>query len=197
MGNAAEKFDANAFEIVPKGVTVEVKEKGQAFTNVYVGAGWDFAGNTATDLDLVAAALSGGKLTAQTRLIYFNDRTEPGIQLSEDNRTGEGDGDDENLVIDLSKVESDVDSIAIGVCAYSGADLAGAKNFKFRIVNGKTAADAQVFEVATGGVTAGDTVLHAATLKRANGGWTLENVSKFYQKGNGSAAIKGFAGLFA
>jgi stress response protein SCP2 len=196
---AAEQTISNAltFDIVPKGTTVEIKDKaGQAINNAYVGAGWDM-GDKPVDLDLVAACLSNGKLTATTRLVYFNDRTEPGVTLSEDNRTGAGDGDDESLVLDLSKVESDVDSIAIGVCAYAGADLAAAKNFKLRIVNGLTAADPQVLEVQSGNASTGDTVLHAANLKRGTNGWTIENVSAFYKKGNGADAIKGFAGLFA
>jgi len=185
------------FNIVPKGVTVEIKDKaGQSFTSLYVGAGWDMVGKP-VDLDLVGAALSNGKLTAQTRLVYFGDKTEPGITLSEDNRTGAGDGDDESMKIDLSKIESDVDSIAIGVAAYSGADLATAKNFRFRIVNGSTAEDTQVFELQATAATAGDTVLHAANLIKGANGWTIENVSTYHKKGNGADAIKGFAGLFA
>ena len=184
-------------QIVPKGITVEVKDKaGATFNDIYVGAGWDMVGS-AVDLDLVGACLVDGKLTAQTRLVYFGDKTENGVTLSEDNRSGAGDGDDESMVIDLSKVDADVNSIAIGVCAYSGSDLAAAKNFHFRIVNGKTANDVQVFDVKVDDATTGDTVLHAANLKRGANGWEIENVSKFYKKGNGSASIQGFAGLFA
>lgn len=185
------------FDIVEKGVSVAIKDKaGQAFTSLYVGAGWDMVG-APVDLDLVAACLVNGKLTAQTRLVYFGDKTEPGVTLGEDNRSGAGDGDDENIVIDLTKVEPDVDSIAIGVAAYSGADLAAAKNFHFRIVNGTNAADPQVFDVKTTDAQTGDTVLHAANLKRGAEGWTIENVSTFHKKGNGRDAIKGFAELFA
>lgn len=185
------------FAIVSKGVTMDIKDKsGQTFTNLYIGAGWDMVGK-AVDLDLVAACLTGGKLISQTRLVYFGDRNEPGVQLSEDNRSGAGDGDDESIRLDLSQIEADVDSIAIGIAAYAGADLAAAKNVHFRIVNGKNASDTQVFDVPMNQASSGDTVLHAATLKRAEGGWTIENVSTFYKKGNGGDAIKGFANLFA
>lgn len=183
-------------QVVEKGMSFDIKDKaGTGFTNVYVGAGWDFDGHP-VDLDLVAACLSNGHLKSQTRLVYFGDRTEPGVQLSEDNTTGEGDGDDENLVIDLSKVESDVDSIAIGVAAYSGTDLSTVKNFSFRICNGANGDAPQVFELKALGGAKGDTVLHAANLKRGANGWSLENVTAFYKSGNGSDAIKGFANLF-
>lgn len=200
MNQAAAQEQTSApltFDIVPKGVTVDIKDKaGQSFTSLYVGAGWDMVGEP-VDLDLVGACLTKGKLIAQTRLVYFGDRTEPGVNLSEDNRTGEGDGDDENMIIDLSQVEADVDTIAIGVAAYSGIDLAAAKNFTFRIVNGRKAEDVQVFEVHAEKADAGDTVLHAVNLKRGENGWTIENVSAFHKCGNGSAAIQGFANLFA
>lgn len=187
------------FDIVPKGIEVEIKDKqGEAFTKMYIGAGWDTDGGSAVDLDLVAACLVDGKLTAQTRLVYFGDRDEPGIRLSEDNTTGEGDGDDENMVIDLTQVEADVNSIAIGLVAYSGADLSSAKNVHFRIVNGSNENDPQVFDITIDmSARSGDTVLHAANLKRGANGWTIENVTTFHQKGTGQDAVKGFAGLFA
>lgn len=187
------------FDIVAKGVEVEIKDKqGAAFTKLYIGAGWDTAAGAAVDLDLVAACLTGGKLTAQTRLVYFGDKDEPGIRLSEDNTTGEGDGDDENMVIDLTQVEADVDSIAIGLVAYAGADLSSAQNVHFRIVNGSNENDPQVFDVTIDmAARSGDTVLHAANLKRGANGWMIENVTTFHQKGTGNDAVKGFAGLFA
>lgn len=187
------------FQIVEKGTTVEIKDKaGAAFTNVYVGAGWDMGANP-VDLDLVGACLANGKLTDQTRLVYFGDKTEPGVTLSEDNTSGAGDGDDESLVIDLTKVENDVTEIAIGVAAYSGADLTSASNFHLRIVNGKDASGVQLFDAKMDNAKSGDTVLLAGFLKRSAAGatdWKFENTSEFYARGNKSDAIKGFAELF-
>jgi len=186
-------------QIVPKGETIAIKDKsGVAFTGLYVGAGWDMVG-APVDLDLVAACLINGKLVAggTGRLVYFGDKTENGVTLGADNRSGEGDGDDESIVIDLTKVDAEVDSIALGVVAYSGSDLAASKNVHFRVCNGSVTTDPQVFDVKMENASTGDTVLHAATLKRGADGWTIENVSKFYQKGNGTQAVQGFANLFA
>lgn len=191
-------MSADDFVIVEKGQTLEIKDKaGKALTNVYLGAGWDFTGSP-VDLDLVAACLdANGKLTAQTRLVYFGDKTEPGIQLSEDNRSGEGDGDDESLVIDLAKVEADVHKIAFGIVAYAGADLSTAKNVHFRVVDGVDASGTQVLEVPVSSAAAKQTVLHAGNIVRDGASWKIENVSAFHEKGNGSDAIKGFAKLFS
>lgn len=188
------------FDIVEKGASLEIKDKesGAAIKQLYVGAGWDVSGE-GVDLDLVAACLIGGKLVqgGTGRLVYFGDKTEPGVQLSADNTTGEGEGDDENITFDLDKVEADVDSIAIGIAAYKGADLSSAANVKFRGVNGLVGTGAQLFEAPMQSAAAGDTVLHAVTLKRGANGWTLENVGIFHKKGQGKAAIEGFASLFA
>lgn len=186
------------FQIVEKGVPFAIKDKstGQAITSLYVGAGWDMDGSKAVDLDLVAACLVDGKLTAQTRLVYFNDKTEPGVTLGADNRTGEGEGDDENIVFDLSKVEPDVNEIAIGLVAYSGADLSSAKNVHFRGCNGPDGTAPQVFDVPMTNAQAGDTVLYAARLRRGPDGWTVENVGTFTKAGAGTAAVQGFANQF-
>lgn len=187
------------FQVVEKGQSFPVKDKaGVALTKVYIGAGWAKPAGQAVDLDLVGALLVNGKLTNPTRIVYYGDKTEPGVQLSADNQTGEGDGDDENMTIDFSQVEADVTEIAVGVVAYKGADLSTAKEVVFRIVNGTKATDAQVMEVKVAeGAKAGDTVVYGAKFVRGTDGWTLENVSQFFAKGCGADTIKGWAGLFA
>lgn len=190
------------FDIVEKGLTLDIvnKETNKPITNVYVGAGWDMMGDTPVDLDLIGALLSKGKLVGQSRLVYFGNKTVPGATLSADNLTGEGDGDDESMVIDMTKLESDVDGVALGVVAYSqGVKLSAVQNFKFRIVNGTTANEEQVLEVSVPNSQekATATVLHAVTLnKGVNGMWTITNVSSYLDKGNGRDAVLGFANLF-
>jgi len=185
------------FQIVEKGETLEIKNKqGKSIAEVYIGAGWDFTGQP-VDLDLVAACLDKhGKLTKQTRLVYFGDRNEPGIQLSEDNRSGKGDGDDESLVLKLADVEADVHTIAFGIVAYAGADLSSAANVHFRVVEGLRESGDQLLDVPVTKAAAGQTVLHAGNLVRGENGWSVENVSRFEAAGNGSDAINGFAKLF-
>lgn len=163
--------------------------------NFYFGAGWDNP-NGPVDLDIVCCLLRGGKLTQQSDLVYYGNRTAPGVQLSEDNQTGDGDGDDEDIVIMTGDVPADVDSIAIGLAAYAGADLSNAPNPHFRACDGTEESSEQIADVKAGDGAAGDTVLHAFTLTRAADGWTLTNVGDFHAKGSGSECINGFAGLF-
>jgi stress response protein SCP2 len=158
-------------DIIEKGTTFElsVKSKQDNGGTYYFGAGWDNP-NGPVDLDIVCAVLHDGKITGNDDLVYFGNKTAPGVTLSEDNTTGEG--------------------------AYSGADLHGAPNAHFRVCDGDQESSEQIGDVVMGDATAGDTVLVAFALNRTDAGWTLENKSELHQKGQGSGAIQGFGSLY-
>ena len=98
-------------QIIEKGQSFDltVMSKRAAPDKFYFGAGWDTKDGKAVDLDIVAVVLRGGKLTQQSDFIYFGNKQTTGVQLSEDNTTGEGDGDDEDIVIDTSALDADVE----------------------------------------------------------------------------------------
>lgn len=162
----------------------------------YFGAGWDNP-NGPVDLDIVCALLVAGKLTSNANFVYFGNRNAPGVALSEDNQTGDGDGDDEDIVINTSEVPSDVDQIVVGLAAYAGADLHSAPNPHFRVCDGSEETSVQIGDVTvTGGAANGDTVLVAFTLTRGASGWSLKNNAEFHKMGQGTDAIHGFGSLF-
>jgi len=185
-------------DIIEKGTTFElsVKSKQEGPKVFYFGAGWDNP-NGPVDLDIVCALLTDGKLTTNSNLVYFGNRTAPGVSLSEDNTTGEGDGDDEDIVIDTSKINDNIDKIVLGLAAYAGPDLHSAPNTHFRVCDGDNENSEQIGDVVFGSdTTSGDTVLVAFTLMKTSSGWALENNAEFHQKGQGTAAIHGFGSLF-
>ena len=187
------------FEIIEKKAVFEldVMSKQEGPKVYYFGAGWD-NDNGPVDLDIVCALLVDGKLSDQSNFVYFANRDAQGVALSEDNQTGEGDGDDENIVIDTSKIADNVDKIVIGLAAYAGADLSQATNPHFRVCDGAEESSPQIGDVAlSGNAQPGDTVLVAFTLSRGANGWELENNADFHAKGQGSSAIQGFGGLFS
>ncbi len=184
--------------IIEKGATFEldVVSKQEGPKTFYFGAGWDNPTGP-VDLDIVCALLTNGKLASNDNFVYFGNRNAPGVALSEDNTTGEGEGDDEDIVINTELVPADVDKIVIGLAAYAGADLHSAPNPHFRVCDGSQEDSPQIGDVVVGGdASPGDTVLVAFTLIRADGHWTLENNAEFHAKGQGSNAIRGFGGLF-
>ncbi|MDA7930291.1 TerD family protein [Akkermansiaceae bacterium] len=102
-------------------------EKG-AFTGnkYYVGCGWDQASSgPEIDVDLFVVELDkNGAFTGGIDAIaYYNSQTtlSGSVKLSDDNRDGEGDGDDEFAQIDLDKVPADVSALAVCLNIYQGS----------------------------------------------------------------------------
>lgn len=185
-------------QIIEKGTTFEldIVSKQEGAKQYYFGAGWDNP-NGPVDLDIVCAALTDGKLANQSDFVYFGNRNASGIALSEDNTTGEGEGDDESIVIDTGSVAGSVNSIVVGLAAYAGADLHSAPNPHFRVCDGSEESSPQVADVVVGGdAQSGNTVLVAFTLTRGQSGWELKNNAEFHSMGQGGDAIKGFGGLY-
>lgn len=113
--------------------TALVDKDGGALTKVHIGAGWDVNTNGASyDLDIFALLLDGNnKLLPgdmHGAVVYFGNKTLPGVKHGGDNLTGAGDGDDEVISIDLSAVNENVNAILIGINIYRAASK-GNQNF--------------------------------------------------------------------
>lgn len=93
-----------------------------------VGLGWDtnrYDGTADFDLDASAFMLgANGRVRRDEDFIFYGnlESTDGGVRHTGDNRTGEGEGDDEVLLIDFSKVPADVQTIAITVTIYEAAE---------------------------------------------------------------------------
>ena len=107
-----------------KGQKIDLGKTSPGLTRAVIGLGWDikqYDGGSDYDLDASAFLLNQeGKCTKETDFIFYNNLQSPcgSVAHTGDNRTGEGDGDDEQLVVDLSKVPADVHRIAITVTIY-------------------------------------------------------------------------------
>ena len=187
-------------EILPKGGKLQldiVSKQETGSSKYYFGAGWDNP-NGPVDLDLVAAALTGGKLAKDDNFTYYDQKKTPGVLLSKDNTTGDGDGDDESIVIDTGALADDIDGIAIGLICYSADhDFSNAPNPHFRVVDGDQESGEQMGDVQPGSGAASDTVLVGFMLTKGDSGWNLEVIGDFHAKGSETDAIKGFAELYS
>ncbi len=89
--------------------------------NFTVGLGWDTnETSTGVDFDLDASVFILGenkKLLSDSHFIFYNNLADPegAVRHTGDNRTGEGDGDDESIIIDLSKINSGATEICVVV----------------------------------------------------------------------------------
>ena len=103
-----------------KGGNVNLSKEAPGLTHIKIGLGWDARATdgAAFDLDAVGFLLKAdGKVVSDNSFIFYNNKTsECGsvIHLG-DNQTGEGEGDDEAVTVDLVKVPSDVDKFVVAV----------------------------------------------------------------------------------
>lgn len=107
-----------------KGQKVSLTKGNPSLKKVIVGLGWDVNSfDTGGDFDLDTAAFlltDAGKVSAPTDFVFFGNLNHPSgsVQHLGDNLTGAGDGDDEQIKIDLSKVPANISKIAFTVTIY-------------------------------------------------------------------------------
>lgn len=117
--------------LLVRGQKVELTKADPALETVKIGLGWD-AGNKGEVYDLDAVALlinESGQLARKENLVFYNNLSggNASVRLTKDNRTGAGEGDDEQISIDLKNVPPGIKKIAIAITIHE----AGAKNQDF------------------------------------------------------------------
>lgn len=111
-----------------KGQKVDLTKTNPGLTRVQIGLGWDinkYDGGNSFDLDTAAFLLdSNGKVKNQNDFIFYGNlnHTSGAVIHKGDNLTGGGDGDDEQILIDLSKVPADVQKIDFTVTIYQAEE---------------------------------------------------------------------------
>ncbi|MFL0805996.1 MAG: TerD family protein [Oceanobacter sp.] len=120
-----------------KGGNVSLSKTDPSMRKVLIGLGWDARSTDGQDFDLDASAFllsASGKVRSDSDFIFYNNlvSVDGSVTHTGDNRTGEGDGDDEALVVDLTKIPADVDKIVITVTIHD----ADARNQNFGMVSG-------------------------------------------------------------
>ncbi|MGD6793251.1 TerD family protein [Metabacillus indicus] len=104
-----------------KGQRIDLTKTNPGLTKVIIGLGWDtnkYSGGRDFDLDASAFLADGnGNVQNDLDFIFYNNLKSPNgaVEHTGDNRTGEGDGDDEQMIIDFSLMPSHVEKIGITV----------------------------------------------------------------------------------
>ncbi len=107
-----------------KGQKVSLTKENPGLSKVVVGLGWDVnAFDSGADFDLDASAFlltDSGKVSTQEDFVFFGNLSHPSgsVQHMGDNLTGAGDGDDEQIKVELSKVPGNITKIAFTVTIY-------------------------------------------------------------------------------
>lgn len=174
-----------------KGQKVDLTKGNAGLAKVIVGLGWDpvetkgFFGMKKPNIDCDASALmldANGKLAADGNLICFYNKKSPdgSVVHSGDNLTGDGDGDDEQIFVELSRVPADVHKILCVVniyeCESRKQDFGMIKAAFIRIVNPANNEELVRFNLTEN--YAGKTALVAGELYRHNGEWKFNAIGE-------------------
>lgn len=153
--------------------------------NITLASGWDIAkGCSSYDLDLFAFLLDkkGNLLPNPSNVVYFANMYVEGIKLHGDNRTGEGDGDDETMTIKLDLLPSKCKKIVFAISIFNselkGQSFQEVENAYIRLLN----ADNHNMEICKYNLTKDggkNRSLIFAELSRVDGEWMFKAVGKY------------------
>jgi tellurium resistance protein TerD len=127
-----------------KGGNVSLSKEAPGLTAVTVGLGWDVRATDGQAFDLDASAFVVGqtdKVLSDAHFIFYNNKTSPdgAVVYGGDNRTGEGEGDDETIKIDFAKLSADVKKVVVAVTIHEGQqrgqNFGSVSNAYARVVN--------------------------------------------------------------
>ena len=127
-----------------KGGNVSLTKAAPGLSAVNVGLGWDARTTTGGDFDLDASALlcgASGKVLSDQHFVFFNNLKAPdgSVEHTGDNLTGEGEGDDEMIKVNLASVAAEVEKIVFPVSIHEadtrGQSFGQVTNAFIRVVN--------------------------------------------------------------
>lgn len=184
-----------------KGQKVDLTKGNPGLKKLMVGLGWDVnAFDSGADFDLDAAAFmlgDNGKCPTEKEFIFYGNLTHPSESVKHmgDNLTGEGEGDDEQIFVDLSKIPSNVSKVAFTVTIYEaesrGQNFGQVSNSFIRIVDESTGQELIHYDL--GEDFSIETAVVVGELYKHNGEWKFNAIGSGFQ--GGLAALCGHYGI--
>ena len=174
-----------------RGQKVDLTKGNPGLDSILAGLGWDtnrYDGGHDFDLDVsVFMTNEQGKVGTDTNFVFYNNPKDAAgsVIYSGDNRTGEGEGDDESVNITLSKVPADVAKISFTVTIHEaqarGQNFGQVSNAYIRIVD--TAKNEELLRYDLGEDYSIETAIVVAELYRHGGEWKFAAIGSGFQGG--------------
>ena len=176
-----------------KGQRVSLEKVAPGLSEIFIGLGWDTkATDGGFDFDLDASLFLLGnsdKLISDNHFIFYNNLTSPdadkSVEHTGDNLTGEGDGDDEVIKVNLKKVPSNIQKAVVVVTIHDAEqrsqNFGQVDNAYVRIVDSKTGKEAIRYDLTED--CSIETAMIMAELYRKDGEWRVNAVGAGYQGG--------------
>jgi tellurium resistance protein TerD len=173
-----------------KGGNVSLTKEAPGLSNVVVGLGWDVRTTTGTEFDLDASAIAvgaDGKVLSDKHFVFFNNLTTPDgtIEHTGDNLTGEGEGDDEQIKVNLSALTAEVDKVVFPVSIYDAdtrqQNFGQVRNAFIRVVNAADQKEITRYDLTEDAST--ETAMVFGELYRNGAEWKFRAVGQGYASG--------------
>ena len=184
-----------------KGQKVDLTKGNASLKHIMVGLGWDVnAFDSGADFDLDASAFmcgANGKCPTEKEFVFYGNLEHPSgaVKHQGDNLTGEGDGDDEQIFVDLKAIPESVDKIAFTVTIYEAKErrqnFGQVSNAYIRIVDEDT--NQELIRYDLGEDFSIETAIVVGELYRHNGEWKFNAIGSGFQ--GGLAALCGHYGI--
>ena len=174
-----------------KGQKVDLTKGRPGLKNVLIGLGWDtnkYDGGHEFDLDSAAFLLGAdGKVTSDGDFVFYNNlkHSSGSVEHLGDNRTGAGEGDDEQIKIDLSKVPDTIQKIDFTVTIHEAdkrkQNFGQVENAFIRVVNNDT--NEELIRYDLGEDFSIETAVVVGEIYRHSGEWKFQAVGSGFQGG--------------
>lgn len=184
-----------------KGQKVDLTKGNPSLTKVLVGLGWDVnAFDSGADFDLDAAAFmvgADGKCPTEKEFVFYGNlkHSSGAVEHQGDNLTGSGDGDDEQILVDLALVPANVEKIAFTVTIYDAdnrhQNFGQVSNAFIRLVDQSNGSEMVRFDL--GEDFSIETAVVVGEIYRHNGEWKFNAIGSGFQ--GGLAALCGHYGI--
>lgn len=173
-----------------KGGNVSLSKQAPGLTAVVVGLGWDPRTTTGADFDLDASAImvdTGGRVLTDGHFVFFNNLKSPdgSVEHMGDNLTGGGEGDDEQIKVNLASVPAECGKVVFPVSIYEAEqrqqNFGQVRNAFIRIVNQADNSEIARYDLTEDAAT--ETAMVFGEIYRSFGEWKFRAVGQGYASG--------------
>ena len=174
-----------------KGQKIDLTKGNPGLKHIRLGLGWDtnmFDGGDDFDLDVSLFRVGkSGKVEQDEDFIFYNNLKHPSeaVEHLGDNRTGDGDGDDEEILVDFSKMPDRIEKIAVTVTIYEAKErrqnFGQVNNSYVRVVNSDN--EEELLRYDLGEEFSIETAIVVCEIYRHNGEWKFSAVGSGFEGG--------------
>jgi tellurium resistance protein TerD len=175
---------------IAKGGNVSLSKEAPGLTKILIGLGWDARATDGADFDLDASAFlctESGKVRGDHDFIFYNQlkSADGSVEHTGDNLTGEGEGDDEAIKVDLSRVPAEIQKVAVAVTIHDAdnrkQNFGMVQNAFIRVVNDSDNKEIARYDLSEDYST--ETALIFGEVYRHGAEWKFRAVGQGFQGG--------------